>query len=126
MRLDPTDISGGIFKDYSHSDTCLLGKGWRTLTVKRINKRCLYRTNKTIKNHMEICYHAFREASAAGIWKVRFMKIKQNIATFLLIISQVHPRRRSLRSGCVGNKCSACWCILLIGVMCNIFIFFTN
>ena len=35
MRLDPTDILGGIFEDDSHTDTCLLGKGWRTLIVNK-------------------------------------------------------------------------------------------
>ena len=33
MRLDPTNILGGIFEDDSHTDTCLLGKGWRTLIL---------------------------------------------------------------------------------------------
>ena len=35
MRLDPTNILGGIFEDDSHTDNLLLRNGWITL---RVNK----------------------------------------------------------------------------------------
>ena len=39
--------------------------------------------SKLSKKHLGICYHAAREASAAGIWKVGFVKGKFNIANCL-------------------------------------------
>ena len=38
---------------------------------------------KISKKHLGICYHAVREASAAGIWKVGFVQGKINIANCL-------------------------------------------
>ena len=38
---------------------------------------------KLSKKHLGICYHAIREASAAGIWKVGFTKGADNIANCL-------------------------------------------
>ena len=38
---------------------------------------------KINKKHLGICYHAVREASAAGIWRVGFIKGKYNIADSL-------------------------------------------
>lgn len=38
---------------------------------------------KLSKKHLGICYHAVREASAAGIWKVGFTKGVDNIANCL-------------------------------------------
>ena len=38
---------------------------------------------KLSKKHLGICYHAVREASAAKIWKVGFVKGKYNIANCL-------------------------------------------
>ena len=35
------------------------------------------------KKHLGICYHAVREASAAGIWQVGFIKGMYNIADCL-------------------------------------------
>ena len=39
--------------------------------------------HKLSKKHLGICYHAVREASAAGIWKVGFCKGTNNIANCL-------------------------------------------
>ena len=39
--------------------------------------------SKLSKKHLGICYYASREASAAGIWKVGFVKGKYNIANCL-------------------------------------------
>ena len=39
--------------------------------------------HKLSKKHLGICYHAVREASAAGIWKVGFTKGVHNIANCL-------------------------------------------
>ena len=38
---------------------------------------------KLSKKHLGICYHAVREASAAKIWQVGFIKGKHNIADCL-------------------------------------------
>lgn len=38
---------------------------------------------KIQKKHLGICYHAVREASAAGVWKVGFIRGKYNIADSL-------------------------------------------
>ena len=38
---------------------------------------------KLAKKHLGICYHATREASAAGIWEVGFTQGKHNIANCL-------------------------------------------
>ena len=38
---------------------------------------------KLNKKHLGICYHAVREASAAGIWMVGFTHGKHNIADML-------------------------------------------
>lgn len=38
---------------------------------------------KLNKKHLGICYHAVREASAAGVWKVGFVKGEYNIADSL-------------------------------------------
>ena len=38
---------------------------------------------KLSKKHLGICYHAVREASAAGVWKVGFTKGVDNIANCL-------------------------------------------
>ena len=40
-------------------------------------------TNKLNKKHLGICYHAVREASAAGIWTVAFTKGIHNLADCL-------------------------------------------
>ena len=39
--------------------------------------------NKLNKKHLGICYHAVREATAAGVWKVGFTKGVDNIANCL-------------------------------------------
>ena len=33
IQLEPTYITGGIFEDNSHAETCLLVKEWETLIV---------------------------------------------------------------------------------------------
>jgi len=38
---------------------------------------------KISKKHLGICYHAVREASAQGVWRVGFIKGKYNIADSL-------------------------------------------
>ena len=40
-------------------------------------------TNKLNKKHLGICYHAVREASAAGIWTVGFVKGIYNLSDCL-------------------------------------------
>ena len=52
--------------------------------------------SKINKKHLEICYHAVREASAAGIWKVGFVKGKYNIADCLTKILSSTAREKQV------------------------------
>ena len=47
-----------------------------------LNSASILETSITNKN-IGICYHAFREASAQGIWKVGFCKVFNNISDCL-------------------------------------------
>ena len=59
---------------------------------------------KLLKKHLGICYHAVREASAARIWKVGFVKGKYNIANCLTKILSGLRRIKSSTSGCTGSE----------------------
>ena len=60
---------------------------------------------KLNKKHLGVCYHAVREASAAKIWQVGFIKGEFNVADCLtMILSGTQLDKHILASGCTGNS----------------------
>ena len=48
--------------------------------------------------HIRICYHAVREASYAGLWKVGFMKETQNIKNSLTNILTCNTKEKEFEN----------------------------
>ena len=76
-----------------------------SLEITRASSRELrYPSARFPKKHLGICYHAVREASAAGIWKVGFVQGKINIANCLTkVLSGLLRTKRSV-SGCTDVR----------------------
>ena len=56
-----------------------------------------------LNNHLGICYHAVREKSAAGIWKVDSVKGNHSIANFLTKTLYVTSKEKEVEK-CIWRK----------------------